>query len=210
MTRRLIFYCSLLLFSAIFVVGCQVLKDISATVNNLQRVQFKLGEVSNFSVAGLPLSNKSKISDFGFKDAVKLTGAFASKKLPANFTLGLNAKNPNDGINTSTAKTKATITNIDWVLYIDDVQTINGIVNDNIVVPESGQTTTIPLNMNLDLYDFFGNKGYDRIINLALAIGGVNGSSSKIKLDISPTISTAIGPIKYPGRITVVNTEWKN
>jgi LEA14-like dessication related protein len=209
MKRKLFIYTLIVFISAIFFVSCQVLKDISATVNNLQRVEFKLGDVSNFNVAGLPLSNKSKISDFGLRDAAKLTSAFAKKQLPASFTLGLNAKNPNDGSNTS-VKTKATISNIDWVLYIDEVKTINGIINDNIVVPESGQTTTIPLNMNLDLYDFFGNKGYDRLINLALAIGGVNGSSSKIKLDISPTISTAIGPIKYPGRITVVNTEWKN
>ncbi len=209
MKKRIILSVTALIATSFIVVGCSVLKDISDTITNLQRVEFKIGNVSNFSLAGLSIDKKSKLSDFGLRDAAKLTGAFAAKKLPANFTLGLNAKNPNDGTNSET-KTKATITNIDWVLYIDDVKTINGVVNDNIVVPASGQSTTIPLQMSMDLYDFFGNKGYDRIINLALSIGGVNGSSSKIKLDISPTVSTSLGPIKYPGRITVVDSEWKN
>lgn len=209
MKKRIIISSSLIIISSLIFAGCAVLKDISDTIANLQRVEFKIGDVSNFSLAGISINQKSKISDFGLSDAAKLTGAYTSKRLPANFTLGLQAKNPNDGTS-STAKTKATITNIDWVLYIDDVKTINGVVNDNIVVPATGQSTTIPLQMSLDLYDFFGNRGYDRIINLALSLGGVSGTSSKIKLDISPTVSTSIGNIKYPGRITVVDTEWKN
>jgi hypothetical protein len=63
--------------------------------------------------------------------------------------------------------------------------------------------------MSLDLYEFFGNKGYESVINLALALGGVSGSAAKVKLDIKPTVNTAIGPISYPNRLTIIDKEWR-
>lgn len=199
----------IIISSALIFIACDVVKDFSKTLSNLQRLEFKLGQISNFKLSGIGISNKSKVSDFSIRDAAKLTGAFTQKKLPANFTLGLLAKNPNDGTG-GYPSTKAQITYIDWNLYLDDVKTINGNVNRNISVPGTGQSINIPLNMSLDLFDFFGNKGYERVLNLALSLGGVKGSSSNVKLDIQPTVNTSLGPIKYPGRITVVDTQWKN
>lgn len=209
MFKRILFTSFIVVFSGVMFIACDVVKDLSKTLTNLQRLEFKLGDISNFRLSGINVNNKSKVSDFGLSDAAKLTAAFARKELPANFTLGLNAKNPNDGTG-GYAATKAMITYIDWNLYLDDVKTINGNVSNNITVPGTGESVNIPINMGLDLYDFFGNKGYDRILNLALSIGGVKGTSSNVKLDIQPTVSTSLGPIKYPGRITVVNNQWKN
>jgi hypothetical protein len=59
------------------------------------------------------------------------------------------------------------------------------------------------------LYQFFGQQGYDKILNLALALGGVNSSPTRLKLDVHPTVSTPMGAISYPGRITVVDKEYK-
>ena len=48
-----------------------------------------------------------------------------------------------------------------------------GAVNQAINIPSStDQKTIIPLEMGLDLYEFFGNKDYESLINVALAIGG--------------------------------------
>ncbi len=94
-------------------------------------------------------------------------------------------------------------------MILDDVPTIRGDINNEITVPGSGESTMIPLGMGLDLYEFFGNRGYESIVNLALAIGGVSGTTAKVKLDIKPVVRTAIGPLSYPGRITVINEEWK-
>jgi len=64
--------------------------------------------------------------------------------------------------------------------------------------------------MGLDLYNFFGNKGYDGIVNLALAIGGVQGSAARLKLDAQPTVSTPLGAITYPSRITIIDKNFTN
>lgn len=207
--KKFVFTAVTIAFLVLGASACNVIKDISKTIENIQRLEFKLENVKDFSLAGVNLSRVSSLGDLSISQGLKLTNSFRKKKLPADFTLMLNAKNPNDGSGKS-KQTKATIKNIDWRLFIDGVETISGVVNDNIVVPGNGSAVDIPIRMDLDLYDFFGNKGYDRLINLALTLGGSKGSSSKITLDIKPTVSTGFGNIRYPGRIKVVDKQWKN
>jgi hypothetical protein len=66
-------------------------------------------------------------------------------------------------------------------LFLDDKETINGNIPHSIEIPGVGQEKTIPIEMSLDLYKFFKDQGYESILNLALALGGVSGSSSRIK-----------------------------
>lgn len=197
-----------LLIGAIAFQSCNVIKDISGTLANLSKLQFKLENVSNFRLSGIDLSNKRTISDFSITDGLKLTNAFATKRFPADFIVNLNAKNPNDGSG-NTQKTNATIAKLDYRLILDDIQTISGDIQSPINVPGTGQSVNIPLSMSLDLFEFFGNKGYESVINLALALGGVSGSAAKVKLDIKPTVNTAIGPISYPNRLTIIDKEWR-
>lgn len=176
---------------------------------NLQRLQFKLGAVNNFNLAGIRIGNIRTISDFSLVDGAKLLAAFGSGKFPASFTLNVLAKNPNDGTG-GTKSTSAVLKSLAWRLFLDDKETINGNISKNIEIPGVGQETTIPVDISLDLYKFFKDQGYDHIVNLALALGGVSGSSSRIKLKATPTVDTFLGPIKYPGEITIVDKEFRS
>lgn len=196
------------IISIFFFQSCKIVKDITNTLADIGRLKFKLDNISNMSVSGITLSNKKSFNDISTTDVLKLTSSFATKKFPAEFTLNVLAQNPNDG-NNGKQKTNAFIQSLDYRLIIDEITTINGDIKSEISVPGSGQSTIIPLGMGLDLYQFFGSRGYESIVNLALAIGGVNGTTSKVKLDIKPTVRTAIGPMSYPGRITVIDQEWR-
>ncbi len=177
------------------------------TLTNVQRLKFKLGSVSDFKIAGVNISNISQLKDINALDILKITNAFASGKFPTNFTLNLLAKNPNDGTG-GTTQTTAIIKNLDWRLLIDNNETISGAIQD-IQVPGVGQETVIPIQISLDLLQFL-NKSYDDLINLALAIGGKNGNSSRLTLKIKPTIETFLGPITYPGEISVIDKEFRS
>lgn len=194
----------LALCAVVVAAGCQTISD---TLLNMQRLQFKLDNVNNFQLAGVNLSNKTSISDFSISDALNLTRAFSNKNLPAQFIINVAAKNPNDGTNNS-RQTNATLTGLDWRLFIDGKETVSGGLASAVAVPGNGQTATVPLSVSLNLYEFFANEGYDRILNLALALGGANGSASRISLDAQPTVSTQFGNLKYPGRITIVDKEF--
>ncbi|MCC6866675.1 MAG: hypothetical protein IT280_11010 [Ignavibacteria bacterium] len=184
--------------------GCSGLMD---AITNIQRLKFKLDKVSGMKVANVPLSNFGSISSIGVLDAANLLASFTQGKLPVAFTLNVLAKNPNDGTG-GTKQSSAVIENMAWRLFIDNKETINGNVG-NINVPGVGQTTNIPIGISFDLLKFFSNGQYNDLINLALALGGKNGSSSRITLKVKPTVSTVLGPITYPGEFDVIDKEFR-
>jgi hypothetical protein len=179
------------------------------TMVNLSRLKFKLGDVVNFTVGEINITNKRSVSDFSSVEVLKLTSALTSGKLPASFTLNVEAKNPNDGTG-GYPKTDATLKAFPWRLEIDQVETISGNIGTSVSVPGTGEITNIPLTMNIDLIEFFGNKEYDNLLNLALALGGQQGSSSKLSLYAAPTVSSPLGDIKYPGELKIVEQSFTN
>jgi hypothetical protein len=176
---------------------------------NLSRLKFKLGNVNNLALSGINISNKKSISDFNAVELLKLTSVITSGELPVSFTLNVEAKNPNDGSG-GYPKTDATLKAFPWKLEIDNVETISGNIGNPVSVPGTGDVTNIPLTMNLDLIEFFGNKGLDNLVNLALALGGQQGSSSKLTLYATPTVSSPLGDIKYPGELKIVDQTFTN
>ena len=168
-TRFRVFYIALFLVivgtSSFMNYGCSTID----TLSNITRLQFKLGDINNFSLAGVNLSNKNSITDFSVTDALKLTQGFDNNNLPAKFTLNVLAKNPNTP--GGSQNTTSAVTRMDWKLLVDNKQTISGIMDNRITVPGTGQTATIPINMTLNLMDFFNNLGYEGVVKLALALG---------------------------------------
>lgn len=197
-----------LLSSILLFTSCSALKDIQKAMTNLSRCQFKLESVNNFTLSGIRLSDKKAASDFSLTDGVKLAAAFAQNEFPASFTLNVAAINPNDGTG-GTKQTSATLTSFAWTLILDNTLTINGDIADPITIPGTGQKAIIPLVMNLDLAKFFKDRGYDAVVNLAMALGGVNSSPSRIILRATPKIRTSFGDITYPGAIDIIDKEFR-
>ena len=183
--------------------------SVYQTMVNLSRLKFKLGDVNNLTLSGINISSKKSLSDFNAVELLKLTTVITSGKLPASFTLNVEAKNPNDGSG-GYPKTDATLKSFPWKLEIDNIETISGNIGNPVSVPGTGQVTNIPLTMNIDLIEFFGNKGLDNLVNLALALGGQQGSSSKLTLYATPTVSSPLGDIKYPGELKIVDQTFTN
>lgn len=183
--------------------------SVYQTITNLSRLQFRVGEVNSFRINDLDISGKSSLKDFNASDLLNLTSLFTQGKLPVSFVLNVDAKNPNDGTG-GYARTDATLKSFKWRLFIDDKETISGDIDSPVTVPGTGEVTKIPLRVNIDLLQFFKDQGFDRVINLALTLGGKNGSTSKITLYATPTVSTPIGNITYPGELKIVDTQFTN
>ena len=180
------------------------MSEIARTLTNLKRLQFRLEGVDDFSLAGIRIGQKSQLRDFTIADGIQLLAAFRGKRLPTRFLLNVEARNPNDGSGGST-KTVSTLTRFDWRLLIDDQPTISGGIERPLEIPGTGQSTIIPLRMELDLYKFFGEHGYDDLLDLALALGGKRGDISRVSLDARPSVSTPLGDITWPEPITIIS-----
>ena len=183
--------------------------SVYETFVNLTRLQFKLDKVSNFELNGINLSNKKAISDFSLQDMFNISAMFSSGKFPVSFVLNVDAKNPNDGTG-GYKSTGATIQSFPWRLLIDDKETVSGNISQPISVPGTGEVTTIPIIVKMDLIEFFQNDGYASLINLALALGGENGSTSRLTLYADPVVKTTLGNISYPGELKIVDHSFTN
>lgn len=186
-----------------FVSGCSVLQ----TMTNVSRLKFKLNSVNNFQVNGIDIESKSRLSDFTATDLLRLTTVFTSGKLPVSFQVNVEAKNPNDGTGGYPAN-DITLKAFDWELYINDTKTISGGLSETLVVPGVGENRNIPLHVELDLLEFFGNRGMEEVLNLALKLGGRGGNTSNVKLIAQPVLGTPIGDLHYPEPVTIVDHQF--
>ena len=188
-----------------FVYSCSVYE----TFVNLSRLQFKLGTVNNFNLNGINLSNKNKLNDLNLQDILNISSMFSSGKFPVSFTLNVDAKNPNDGTGGFKA-TDATIQSFPWRLMIDNKVTVSGNIDKPVSVPGTGDVAEIPIVIQLDLAEFFKDEGYESLINLALTLGGKNGSTSRLTLYADPVVNTVIGNISYPGELKIIDKSFTN
>ncbi|MBN2344803.1 MAG: hypothetical protein JXO51_00325 [Candidatus Aminicenantes bacterium] len=197
-----------LMLCVLLLQGCATLGEIARTLTSLKRLQFRLQGIGDFTLAGVSVEGKSQLRDFSVADGIRLLAAFRNGSLPARFLLNVEARNPNDGSG-GTTRTISTLTRFDWRLLIDDQPTVSGGIDRPLEIPGTGKATVIPLRLELDLYEFFGRGGYDDLLNLALALGGRGGDISRVALDAQPSVSTPIGDIAWPERITIVSREFR-
>lgn len=196
---------SLFIVISLIAIQCSVYQ----TIVNLSRLQFKLGNVTGFTVMNIPISSKTSLNDFSALDVLKITTSIADGKFPVSFVLNVDAKNPNDGTG-GYQRTDATLKDLAWTLELDGKKTISGRLDNPVTVPGTGDITVIPLRIEIDLKDFFADKGYESLINLALSLGGAQGSTSKVALYAKPTVSTVLGDIVYPGELKIIDTQFTN
>jgi hypothetical protein len=141
-----------------------MMEDLAGALTNLQRLKFKLGAVEDFSILGIPLSGKTNMADFSVMDGLRLLEGFRTRQLPAEFILNVLAVNPNDGTGGS-PRTVSTLTSLESRLLIDGTPTVTGNIERPVEIPGTGQDTTIPIRLTIDLYEFFGNRGTKRSLD---------------------------------------------
>jgi len=171
--------------------ACRQLRQVA----NLRNIDFAIDDVERAELAGVNLSDIRDPDDVGFGDFGQLGVALAQGELPMSFTLVLGAKNPTEN------EADARLTRMDWTLLLDDRETISGTFDEQVVLP-AGQTRSVPIDIRLDLLEFFERGGPD-LLQLALNVAGIGGAPQNVSLRAQPTISTPLGPIEYPNPITI-------
>jgi hypothetical protein len=80
-------------------------------------------------------------------------------------------QNPNDGSGGST-RTVSTLTSLESRLLVNDRPTVYGNIEKPVEIPGTGQASTVPVRISIDLYEFFGHEGDEGLMDLALSLGG--------------------------------------
>jgi hypothetical protein len=183
----------IILFSLLVILsGCQVFKQAA----NLSRLDFSLSGVDSPRLAGIDLTSVRSPDDVSPTDMLRLGSAVLRDDLPFDFTLLVAAENPQSN------SVDARMMRLDWTLLLDDRETVSGFSEPDVVIAP-GTTAELPTVISLNLLEFF-ESGLPDLIDLALAVSG-GGDPTRVKLQATPTVTTVLGPIKYPVPITIVS-----
>jgi hypothetical protein len=173
--------------------ACATLQQIAA----LRQVAFSLGAVRDGRLAGIPLDRIASYQDLTAVEIGRLALALARNDVPFSFLVDLRAENPADN------RATATMVRLAWSLYLDDKETIHGVLDTSYRLPP-GQPVIIPLQMTLNLREFFAGPA-ESLVNLAAGLAGLRADPTRITLRAVPSIDTPLGPIAYPSPITIVS-----
>lgn len=201
-------YITLSLFLLVFIClqGCSTVQGIMS----LQQLTYSIHSIESVYLGGVSVGGKKVINDFSVKETLTLALMVSTKKMPLRMTVNIAVKNPNKGMGDANGfNGSATLKSMDWRLLIDDIPTINGNLPKAFDIPGNGQTTIVPIEMSVELYEYLEQKGYEGMANLALAISGLGGAGTRLKIDALPIVSTFIGDIQYPNRITIIDKEFR-
>lgn len=178
----------------ILLVGCTALREAA----NLRNVRFQIERVSETRLAGIDVSDLESFEDLSSRDMLRLGASLTDGSLPLSFVLHLRATNPSEN------DANARLTKMEWTLLLDETETVSG-TYDGEVLLRPGAPTDVPVQIDLDLVRFF-DENLREFIDLVSALSG-EGPPQRVKLNIRPTITTRLGPIKYPSEITVVSRD---
>jgi hypothetical protein len=184
----------LLLSIAVLLNSCGVMEQASQ-MTMLSKCDFRLDKIENIRLAGIDIQNIKSYEDLGVIQILNLTTAVARKDLPLSFTLGVEARNPNN-------KTAA-MNRMDWILYIDDIEMTRGIVNDRVEINPNGGIANIPLSLNFNLMEVLQGKSGDALLNFGFNLAGSGDRPTRILVKVKPTIYIGSTAIDYPGYINV-------
>ena len=169
-----------------------------ATLENLSRlreVDFFLDRVSGARLAGVDLEGIESSRDVAAGDVLRIADAIRRGTVPLELVLHVGADNPGSN------PVEVERVQLDWRLYLDDRETVNGVF-DRALELDPGRTTDLPIDIELDLYRFFREDARD-LLELAGDLAGGGDAVSRISLRARPTVWTPLGPLRYPGEITI-------
>ncbi len=184
----------LMIGMTLFLSSCGLFEQVGQMAT-LAKCDFKLKSVQNLTLAGVNIQNIKSVSDLGLIDAGVITAALAGGQLPLSFTLNIEAKNPNDQL--------AAMNRLDWILFIDDIEMLQGVMSERIQIPGNGGTSVLPLQMNVDLKKVLSGKSAETIINFGFNLAGMGGEPTRITVKAKPTITVGSREIVYPGYISI-------
>lgn len=171
--------------------GCATLREAAA----LRSVEFHFDSVSDARVARVRLDRLRSYRDLTAADVARLGIAVASKDVPLELTVHVQGRNP------ETNRVTARLIGLDWTYVVDGQDLLAGTFQQGLQFPP-GVPVDIPIALQLNLVRFFQGGARDQF-ETALLLAGYGAQTHTVVLRVSPTIDTALGPIRYPVPISI-------
>lgn len=189
------------LISVFMFAGCSA----ERILNSIYQLQFKIDSVSDFTLQDIPISNKRDLADFSSTELLKLITGFTKGDIPASFNVVILVKDPTATLFDLNIK----IISFPWDLYVNNKKIISGNISQPISLSGKETTKKINIKVELNIFDLLTGSNIEELLQTVLQYGGGNATAENISIYVQPVIGTAIGNIKYPEKIKIVNYEFR-
>jgi hypothetical protein len=179
------------LVAGLAMTACQAINQMQ----NFAKCSFRRQDMGKFNVAGIDVSGRRSLSDFGFADIATLGQAWGKPEFPLKYVVNVEVKNPNTQL--------ASLVRLDWIAEVDGKDLVSGNVNDRVEVAPNGGTAIMPVNVSLDLKKLFASQERTAALSFLLDASSKGNDNDRIALKIKPYIRIAGLDIPYPGYLAI-------
>lgn len=186
----------------LLITGCGI-TDILSFAN----ANFRVENTTEFAICGIDISDLGSLS---VSEALTIGQYWLQGECPMDFNLGLGIKNPNIG-ESGLPKISITLTSLDYDVFMDTiegteedtVQVAEGLFSGAFGIGDDGEIAVLDLGITFDGFQIFEILGPLGIVDLALAIGGIEGDIrdedhlGRLQMFMVPTIDTPLGDMTW-------------
>lgn len=189
--RRALGLAALALIGALPIAGCTAVRQMEA----VRQLKFEFGGVSDVRIAGISINEGMTFKSLSVLDAGRLAAAVVEKQVPLDLIVHVSATNPREN------SVAARLVDLGWTFFVEDRQMLSGGLGSPVSIAP-GATQDVPLTLRLDLLELQSGGARD-LFDGALAIAGKGPVKKALRLELSPTIQTALGPMRFPAPVVI-------
>ncbi len=156
---------------------------------------FTVGKVKILNIAGVDVSGFNNISDLSINDYATLMQQAFSKEIDSKLEIEIQAYNQQEN--------KASISGLDWELYLMDELYSSGVVTDPVeILP--GQKASFNVVTNINLYRIVHSKSLLELLSIIIKNNGnIDLSNMDMIIKVKPWYRMGSSIKKYPGFIKI-------
>lgn len=184
----------LICLTALAISGCGINKQ-AQQIKALENCTYRITSADQITIAGADVKKLINDQDINMGSLPGLALSLLRKDVPLRARLNLEVKNPTNNA--------AAINQFEYKILINRQELANGFVNQEVNVG-AGQSTVVPVDMEVNIYPFVSNSKVMGEISDFIK-SGKNGDEKKgiLTLKIKPSIKVGNTLVKYPGFITI-------
>jgi hypothetical protein len=179
---------------ALLMQGCGINKQ-AQQIKALEKCKYKILSADHISVAGTDVKNLISGESLNLGSLPGLAIGVLRKDIPLRANLNMEITNPSGE--------QAAINEFEYKVLINNQEIATGFVNQLVSIA-AGQSSTVPISVNANVYQFINNqKVMDDVTRFLKARSGGTEQKGMVTLKIKPSIMVAGALVKYPGFITI-------
>lgn len=190
MMKNIIIICLL----AVGLTSCGINKQ-AQQIKALEQCDYKIKDIDQITIAGTDIRRLVTDQSINLVNLPALALGFLRQDIPLRANLKLEIINPSNSL--------AAINNFDYIILVNKQELVNGTVDQRVSI-EPGQTNTVPLQLNANIYQFLSNqKILEEVTEFLTSAKSGKETKGLVSIKIKPSIMVGGNLVKYPGYITI-------